>query len=466
MYKFLFLFGLHAITMAWADKTEAVSDAKLLQTQTTSNDTSNAIENKPSLQKIHEPTVQSVQSDENGCAIPPCCFSYNPKFYHLECAAGVFLEAAFLYWNARESDLSYAQKGEFITTTPDATINGTPFANRTNFAPFKDECFDTIWKPGVEVGLGFHSSCDGWDLFLNWTYYKNSTSRMHSIAGNNILAPITGDQFFVNPWIRPVYSDSVIGELSAQVFPYYLFTSIHAKWKFTMNDVNLLLGRRFWVGSSLTLHPYMGIEGAWTHTNFSTRSIAGIPRGPLGGVTSFAGISSSLKDSFKNRFWGVGLRLGLSSDWKMGGGFSLYGDGSFSLLQGQFKRSKNENYQSTVSQATAPTALTFQTLAFNHKTGTSSCFGMQPILDFELGFRYEKDFCCCRYRLGVDIGWEQQFWFNHTSRTRYNGVIGANMGLNELPVNFAINEAYAPNFDQDTQDVSLGGLKIAVNFEF
>lgn len=76
------------------------------------------------------------------CCCKPCCVPkpkkcidcecYTPAYYDLQCTCGFFADVAFLYWYARETNLSYALQVQAVERT---TVNGTITDPALVFAP-------------------------------------------------------------------------------------------------------------------------------------------------------------------------------------------------------------------------------------------------------------------------------------------------------------------------------------------
>ena len=113
------------------------------------------------------------------------------------------------------------------------------------------------WDPGVRASLGWSSACDGWDLLLEWTYYKNDRKKTFSTP------PITGigngdagDLILFNYWTDNARN----------------VDSIQSKWEFKFNQLDFVLGRRSWVSPCFTVRPFAGLRFLWTDVEFESTS--------------------------------------------------------------------------------------------------------------------------------------------------------------------------------------------------
>lgn len=205
----------------------------------------------------------------------------------------LWIQAEALYMHATEDGVNYGIKQE-NSSFFDGTV--------------KNISYDWSW--GWRVGAGYNIPHDGWDLMLNYTWFRaNEDNSSNPDAPENVL------QTWTNPTlIDPTSSDPIANMPAA-----------HAKGithlKFDYLDFEM--GREFFVSKWLTLRPFVGGRGLWAHRDLKVKYSGG----------SLSGIK--LKEKFNNRFRGGGLRAGLDSQWGLGMGWSFFGDVAFSLLYGK-----------------------------------------------------------------------------------------------------------------------------------
>ncbi len=413
------------------------------------------------------------------------CWTCNtPQFYDLQCDWGIFVSVDFLYWYAHEDDLVFAEKQVFTPQSPDISpegVGGCAIVLPTLYlAPEKDKSFGMKWQPGVRASVGRNLPCDGWDLYASWTWYHNE-KQSSMLTTHQGLPLLSGDNFLINPWIHPSMPANNGNFISLMLSgpggggsnpfnePNYLFSKISGKWNFHLQEMNLVLGRKFWLSPCFTLRPYAGLEGALTKTGFTTISTLSLApvNDPVNRIF-LAGVDRGFKDKFKNKFWGIGLLLGMESHWYLGGGFNLFGDFNLSLLEGKFKKSKAENYFELVSESPGDPLITpsFRLFDFDHASAVSHRWGMQPIIDLELGVGYEKQFCEGRYQLAMDLAWEQQYWHHLNRRNKYTNTYFSPGEQGSPPSPALLGIAYAATFQEAVSDLTFGGLTIKVRFDF
>lgn len=374
------------------------------------------------------------------CYCTPCCVPepkkcidcecYTPQYYDLQCDWGAFFTVDFLYWYARESNLAYASKVQSLITTTDI-----PDVQSQIFVPKTYEHLDTAWDPGVRVGLGWNSCCDGWDTYLHWTYFQNNKNASTSVPSNfgfSDFIPGNGEFALLNPWLNA----SLHGPHDAQIFD-----AISAKWRLRFNNIDLEFGRKYWLSKCFTLRPYTGLRGAWTNTRFSTNSF----RQP-----SNSTLSQEFQNQFTNKYWGVGFIGGLQPNWHFCSNFILFANFDGSLIWGKAEMNGYESQTETEDS--------LLTNSYSN-SANDNFFKMQAILDLALGLRWEETWCCDRYRTTLDLGWEHHIWLNHNTRTKTMDYFQLDEGTSFLANGYR-------TFTEETTDTMFGGFVLRARFDF
>ncbi len=379
----------------------------------------------------------------------PCC-EQEPVF-NCECYVPIYQPATFvsvdaLYWFARERNLYYAIQekmvpfGEFFQFTPVSTI--TTVTPTFTLLDQKYKSLETKWSPGVRVEIGWGSDCNDWDLGLNWTYFYNqSTSRcsvppfgyfsasdFNGIGNVWLLTPGPEQSAIWSPWVNQAALF-----FSNFQFPidFTFFQQVKANWRLTLNDLVLSIGRTLCFRNGFTFCPYAGVRGAWTKTEFQIKSLLqGNVIIPDNGQTNADLVT---KDHFIDRFWGVGIHLGIEPNWNFCSDWSIFGNFDAALIYGKSRSKKKENYRGSLSgslQGGGPfrygTALLQD---YNEVAFTGSFFSMQPIFDLVLGLRFERNFCSDRYHSQIDLAWEQHIWLENNYRISTGEIDFAEIGL-------------------------------------
>jgi len=241
---------------------------------------------------------------------------------------GVIFFAEPLYWRVQEDGLDYAIRGRYELITEGSAT--TPFF-RLNLTKGEVVHPDVEWKWGFRVGIGYFLPYDGWDLTSKWTRFHNSASDEISQTGNpnpNDLINF-GNGNGIGSYISPFWV--------AQLFdPPGLVTRARARWHYKLDIIDLDLGREFFISRRLSLKPILGMRTAWVKQKFNVLYQKNNHSDPTGPTGNAEGIERTMHVRMKNDFWGIGAKVGLNTRWFLGKGFSLYGNGALSVLDGYF----------------------------------------------------------------------------------------------------------------------------------
>lgn len=390
----------------------------------------------------------------------PCCISqprkcidcecYNPPYYMLQCDWGISFEVDFLYWFARENNMPYALEFTSQFWNPSSPTDPSGHLN-VLFDPSNPKHLDTKWSPGVRVALGWNTNCDGLDFNLNWTWFKNTKTNTASVSPtfnttNDMLNfPDVGTSALIDPWINSAAVVVFNSESNNNGTNPFTFDQVKAKWHELFNQIDLEVGRKTWIGRHFTVRPFVAVRGGWEDTDFKTHASSNRSGSGFNIVTSFT-------DSYKNRFWGVGLVGGLQPSIYFGcnNNFSLFGNIDGSLIYGKFHSKKNENYLFAVNSLN---------LMDSSNTYENSFYQVVPILDLSLGFGWEKFWCEDRYRSLFGVGWEQHIWFDLNQRIITEAGTYATDGSNLRTYTFQ-------SYDAITTNLYFGGLVVRASFDF
>ena len=290
--------------------------------------------------------------------------------------ADFIFDAEFLWWYSSMTDISYAIKGETIST-------GNPNINTSIWAPKKKEEFDWEWDPGLRVGMGVVTNHDGWDVYSEWTYYYNSLTNRSNVPPfvDSNLGPFTsvptGIEAFTSAWFLTPNGN--------------YFSKIKSRYALLFNQIDLQLGRKYWISRKLSLHPFAGLRGYWARMHFSVHGSR-----PLEADSTFFETGST----YKQKSWALGILTGLNTAWHITSNWSIFADVAAALPYGkywirresfEFEREENNIVVGDISATTR-----------------DSFYQKQPFVDLALGIRYE-DIFFDNYRFLFDIGWENHY---------------------------------------------------------
>ncbi|MCH9630955.1 MAG: hypothetical protein S4CHLAM37_09660 [Chlamydiia bacterium] len=300
--------------------------------------------------------------------------------------ADVFITADFIYWTGRMDGLGYARTGmdDFdgiqIAASPNATSGSTKFPPRK---------FD----PGFKAGIGLNLGHDGWDIYLNYTWF-------HSNHTNSSSSTFTDSRGLVPLWDVSTVG-TIIGrdQFSPIIETFVYVQEAKGKFRLRFNNFDLELGRNYYISQYLTLRPHIGLKGCWYKENYN--------------VTYTTFLNADVADEvdqvrlkLRQHYWGVGIRTGLDTAWYFDKNWSIFGDVAFSGLWGRFDVTRRDFADLDLTDPTT-------TVKVIH---TSNDFHtMKPVLEFELGLRFDYWFSDDDYHFGIQAAWEEQLWINHNN---------------------------------------------------
>lgn len=291
---------------------------------------------------------------------------------------GVFVKGDFLFWKLYEFQTDFA----FNTRDGSTLFKGNVHSMK----------FD--WESGFRLGMGYIFDYEGWDLYLNFTDYKTHANKRIETHSGGKLYEMWG--------IVTTGSDS-----------------IEAKWHVQFEELDLLLGRNYFISKYVSLHPHFGLTSAWIHQKRTLQSALDLDT------------TGKLKE--KNNCWGIGPRLGLDTQFFLGRNFSLYANGSGTLLWGDFKiRGKQTSTSNGLTDSLYDDNLN------THK--------MVPAAGLSLGVAYETNFNHnCNHFL-IKLGYEAQYFWRQNQ--------------------FPIYHAETFSFSRASDDLAMQGLTIDLRLDF
>lgn len=293
------------------------------------------------------------------------------------------VSADFLYWKAAQPNLPYA----FVNT--DALFQDLGYLSYIDFE----------WSPGVRIGLGWETDYDGWNLTASWTWLRNKSNA--SVGYVTEPEAPTALNFFSD--IRGVHAPSILisavnGNPTIPVYPG--FASAKASWKMLYNMFDVVLGKPYSVSRKLDLTPSIGVQGGWISRRLDL-FYGGAPFG------TFSSQTNNL-----NKFWGVGPRMGLNTDWKLGScGFALFGNFASALLFGGCFDALYDNEEAEFGEDNT------------HITTPSSRAQIAPMLQMAFGLGWNKcfNYSCHDYYVNLDAAWELNYYWNLPNLFQWQG---------------------------------------------
>ncbi len=220
------------------------------------------------------------------------------------------------------------------------------------------------WSTGFRIGIGYNMGYDEWDSQLFYTMFTARTSDHAS----------------------GVVTSAFLGSKVSLTGPYQT-AEINLKLHYNMFDWDL--GRKFWVGSALSLRPFVGFKGGWIdqviHSKWQKPEIL------------FTFLAT---ENLKNNFRGAGFKGGVNGKWELGSlgihSFSLFGDFSSAFMWGNW--TIRDKFQDN-----------FFVTAYT-KVGDRN-FGSFMLRGF-VGFGWDFNFDADPSHFGMKLGYEIEDWLN------------------------------------------------------
>lgn len=297
---------------------------------------------------------QNKKYKKNEKQVECCCPAPSTGRPQVKEGSGVFITGDVLLWNAHENGLTFVAKSEDSSTLSHATEYDPNFQ----------------WDWGWRAGIGYDYGHDQWDNYLNWTHIRNTAKRTISSKEDTLF---------------PRFSALNMAAHYAK-----------AHWKVDLDMVDLELGRQYVATKWLSIRPHMGLRSAWIFQEYNI---------DYSSLLAGMGINDEVK--MKNKFWGLGIRGGLDTQWGFGGGWSIYGDMAFSLLYGYFDVKQKEFTELNGDFLMSP-------INVKHHFRLT-----RAITDFALGLRWDKVFHNDKFHFGIQAGWEHHLFFGQNQLSRY-----------------------------------------------
>jgi hypothetical protein len=339
------------------------------------------------------PVMQSAVCgiNENECCLARSC----------KCALGGALEFDFLYWRADNAGFTYAYDQKDPNYVEGPALNNIGSVMR----------LDPKWDPGFRVGAGWNTDFDRWDVFADWTWFRDKS---HESDTRDDITTATSVMGYIPIFPLETNNDT--------------YKSVSATWHLWHNAVDLELGRAYYLTKSLSLRPHWGARGASINQKFKTSFTM-----PLD-----AGSYSQYDFHGKNNFWGIGPRVGIHAKWHINdSSWSVLGKASGSLILGPTKT----KYRVDTLAVGATTFVTERDIRDHFSQ-------LVPNLQLFLGFDWGSCLNNEQYWLGINAGWEANIYWN-----QFN-----------LPT--AIWSIAAPLPGIGNQAVTMEGLTVNVHLDF
>lgn len=316
---------------------------------------------------------------------PVCCEEPKPgpfafAFPHdlgINCPRDFYVHIDGLAFQAKQDGMEFA-----IEDT--SGVNNTPTAPITygEVIGFSSDNSDWDYNPGMRFGLGFYLDHDAWNIDFNWTWL-NITDYKH------------GDATTSGAGLIPLW---VLGSDTPTTTPNLFGPHSSAVWKAHYNTLDLSLGKPYHVSRYVIFNPHFGIRAGWIDQHFSV---------DFGG---FEGGANRTIHHGENKFWGVGARAGLDTDWIVGKGWCLFANISASMMASKFEIEQNMILPGSGGDGFDIDYDFYQNV---------------PNMEIALGIAWSKYFDKNKYRIGLKAAYEFIEWWDQLNMRRfYSGTPG------------------------------------------
>lgn len=314
----------------------------------------------PSLLKGDDSSGSTLQNEERLSSLEKDYQMQSRICPKVNGAYDFFLTGEYLYWRTS----SYSLEPSILDSAPSTFVLNDYIQN----LPFKA-------TSGVRVGLGLRIPRDFWAFSTTWTWLSTSIHRFSS----------------GNPTFELVYP-----EWSTNLAP-TTATTVAGSWKVYFNILDGEVSRYLPITKSLSCIPHMGIRGLWINQKYISTT--------LNAQTALANAVSSDVIVFKNHFSGVGLVMGMKSEWKVRSHLSFVTNIGGSLLYG--------SYHITGSDTLISHGIV------NLLTNKDYTHQVAPTANLSLGLAYDSSFFCDKIAARLQIGWELNDFFGQNKFKHY-----------------------------------------------
>ena len=163
-------------------------------------------------------------------------------------------------------------------------------------------------------------------------------------------------------------------------------------WQLHFNNIDLELGRNYWISKWLALRPFVGLKVSWMEQNFHAEYHVN------DASHSFDRWDYHMYQDQDQ--WGVGVRAGLNTVWYLWKHVGIFGDFALSGMYNHFDTERRDKYRNN------------QSLFTKNLNTEAGFYDVTAVLEWALGARFDTAFHNDDYYFYFQAGWEQQLWFN------------------------------------------------------
>ncbi len=288
----------------------------------------------------------------------------------------------FLWWRADEEGLALG-KEVVISRSGLDPLDGI-YDDVSKDSQEKDLNFK--FDPGFRLGLAYTDADECWNVSLDWTHFHTSAQA----SGGSNLADPASDTYaaFQSDW-----------EALSKNFPLIA----HGKWTLSMDIIDFEVGRNFDLSSHFACRPYFGLRGARIDQGYRTHS-----HNDVSGNFNGSSYHYTSQTKATCNFLGGGPLAGLDAEFRVGYGFSFFGQIAAALLFGRFDRHAHEHFENSDHYY----------YLFNHYDdhvrGSGKDSASRACTDLTVGFEWKHcvEWCQQAYPVAIALSWEHHAFYN------------------------------------------------------
>ncbi|MDP1608308.1 MAG: Lpg1974 family pore-forming outer membrane protein [Chlamydiales bacterium] len=355
-----------------------------------------------------KPVEQKPCPQPKPCPPKPCCEpvpqiqlmpAYNaPARIDVRGSWDLIVGASFIYWEAMQDDMDFAAS---VVSNNVTSFSLTPGAKTTA----KVIGHDFSYEPGFKILAGMNFDHDHWEGFAEYTWFSSKTN---TSASKETVS--SGEYSTIQPTKG---NPGIVGNDG--------FNSATQQWNLSYQALNTVLARTYYVGKNLTFRSMFGPRFAW----FSqTKELAFLgSTGASTGTNPSNLVNANFDEKANFSSWGAGLVAGLDTNWIIGEGFRLIGNGSFDILYTRVQTSNDKETYALNTAPASPTIFAFQTNRPDF---------LMPHANLEFGFGWGSYFDCNNWHIDLFATYcFQTFWGANLFHESYDNVQPANGRLSD-----------------------------------
>jgi hypothetical protein len=277
------------------------------------------------------------------------------------------------------------------------------------------------WNWGVRVGMTKNIGAENWDINAFYTTFTNSSDQK-VIDAYSSLDELTGT----------IAKGKTTGSFKGRI---------------NLNQVDLNIGKSFFVSKHLHYHPYAGLMAAWVKQRYNL-----LTNNEIDALQTSIPVAGTLNQNLVDqcKVFGIGPKVGLDTKWYLCNGFKINAALAGALLQSYYEVTRQEHVNLHVI-GDEPVDFENMLDAPFHR--------LMPYAKLVLGLGYEKFFMEGKRKLDLSLNWEiNQFW-------RVNQTVN-NISNYPADISFGEGSAVRMKYYRYSEDITFYGINFRVNVGF